>query len=54
MRLARFFEASVQLMQILARACGHDSLSGFVVNDLTTFDREIAALTGVRYAGVAG
>ena len=46
-RLARFFEASVELMAVLARACGHDSLSGFTIDDLATFDRTIADLTGV-------
>jgi len=51
-RLARFFEASVQLMAVLARACGHDSLSGFTVDDLTTFDRTIADLAGVPWGGV--
>ncbi len=51
-RLARFFEASVELMAVLARACGHDSLSGFTVDDLTTFDRTIADLAGVPWGGV--
>ncbi|MDB9845775.1 glutamate synthase-related protein [Acidimicrobiales bacterium] len=51
-RLARFFEASVELMAVLAQACGHDSLSGFTVDDLTTFDRTIADLAGVPWGGV--
>ncbi|MDJ0842209.1 MAG: glutamate synthase-related protein [Acidobacteriota bacterium] len=51
-RLANFFNASVELMQVLARACGHDHLSGFNRNDLTTWKREVAYLTGVAYAGV--
>ncbi len=51
-RLARFLEASVELMQVLARACGHRHLRGFRVEDLTTWKREIADLTGVPYAGV--
>ncbi len=51
-RLERFFRASVALMQILARACGHSRLSQFNPSDLTTFNREMAYLTGVRYAGV--
>ena len=53
-QLANFFEATVEMMQVLARACGHDHLSGFRVDDLTTWKREMAWLTGVRYAGVAG
>ena len=51
-QLANFFEAKVHLMQILARACGHDQLSGFNTNDLTTWKRDIAHLTGVAYAEV--
>jgi glutamate synthase domain-containing protein 2 len=51
-RLKTFFEATVELMQILARACGHDHLQGFELRDLTTWKRDIAELTGVRFAGV--
>ncbi|MCL1598925.1 MAG: glutamate synthase-related protein [Actinomycetia bacterium] len=53
-RLARFFSASVELMQVLARACGHRSLSEFTIDDLTTFDRDMVSLSGVAYGGVAG
>jgi len=52
-RLKNFLEASVSLMKTLARACGHHHLAGFNRNDLTTWKRDVAALTGVRYAGVA-
>ena len=51
-RLERFFEASVELMQVLARACGHTHFSQFNHHDLTTWKREVAYLTGVNYAGV--
>jgi len=51
-RLARFFTASVDLMKILARACGHDHLNKFCIDDLTAWKRETAYLTGVAYAGV--
>ncbi|MGH1414433.1 MAG: glutamate synthase-related protein [Pelagimonas sp.] len=51
-QLARYFGASVELMQVLARACGHDSLSGFRPNDLTTWKREMADLSGLRFAGL--
>ena len=54
MRLQRFFAASVELMGVIARACGHDSLDKFTVDDLTTFDREMAHLAGVPYGGVNG
>lgn len=51
-RLARFFDASTELMQVLARACGHRSLSEFSMDDVTTFDREMAHLSGIAYGGV--
>ena len=51
-RLMNFFQASVSLMKVMARACGHRHIRDFRVNDLTTWDRDIAYLTGIRYAGV--
>jgi len=53
-RLTNFFEASVELMKVMARACGHSRLSDFSLHDLTTWKEDIARLTGVPYAGVAG
>lgn len=52
-RLKNFFDASVELMQVMARACGHDHLTGFNADDLTTWKREMADLSGVTYGGVA-
>ncbi|MDA7429351.1 glutamate synthase-related protein [Primorskyibacter aestuariivivens] len=51
-RLARYFGASVELMQVLARACGHHALRDLSQRDLTTWKREMADLSGVRFAGV--
>ncbi len=51
-RLATFFDASVKLMQVLARACGHDHLSQFCTEDLTTFNYDMVRLTGINYGGV--
>lgn len=51
-RLKNFFEASTELMQVLARACGHNNLSDFTPDDLITFDRQMAELSGVNFAGV--
>jgi glutamate synthase domain-containing protein 2 len=51
-QLARFFGASVELMQVLARACGHGALTDLTVRDITTWKREMADLSGVRFAGV--
>ena len=51
-RLTNDFTATVHLMQVLARACGHDHRSGFSPCDLTTWKRDMAYLTGVSYAGM--
>jgi glutamate synthase domain-containing protein 2/CDGSH-type Zn-finger protein len=51
-KLARYFGASVELMQVLARACGHNSLSDFVHRDITTWKKEMADLSGVRFGGI--
>lgn len=52
-QLARYFGASVELMQVLARACGHDDLSKLGAADITTWKREMADLSGVQFAGVS-
>lgn len=51
-RLARFFGAAVHLMEVLARACGHTHVNQFHMNDLTTYQRSMAELTGIPYGGV--
>ena len=50
-RLATFFGSAVELMQVMARACGHDDLSQFNKDDLATWDHEMARLSGVRFSG---
>jgi len=52
-RLQNFFAACVELMQVMARACGHDELGKFNKQDLATWHRELALLSGVRYSGYA-
>jgi glutamate synthase domain-containing protein 2 len=52
-RLARFLNAAVDLMKVLARACGHTHLNQLSLNDLTTWDREMAYLAAVPYGGVS-
>ncbi|NQZ30923.1 MAG: CDGSH iron-sulfur domain-containing protein [Oceanospirillaceae bacterium] len=52
-KLQNFFNASVELMSVMARACGHNQLSGFNPNDLATWHREMALLSGIRYSGVS-
>lgn len=51
-RLNRYLRAAVDLMVVLARACGHHRLADFTLDDLTTFDRDFAYLSGVPYGGV--
>ncbi len=52
-RLARFFQASVELMTVVARAAGHRHLSDFEISDLTSFKTDMCQLTGVAYGGVS-
>jgi len=51
-QLHNFFNASVELMQVMARACGHHDFSQFNQDDLATWHREMALLSGVKYSGV--
>jgi len=51
-RLATYFRAAVELMEVMARATGHRHLSEFNIDDLTTFKKDMAELTGVAYGGV--
>ena len=50
-QLDRFFRASVELMQVMARGCGHDHLRGFNTHDITSYKRNIADLAGIAYGG---
>jgi glutamate synthase domain-containing protein 2/CDGSH-type Zn-finger protein len=51
-QLARFLRASVELMTVMARACGHTHLNQFNPDDITTWKKEMSDLTGIRFAGV--
>jgi glutamate synthase domain-containing protein 2 len=50
-RLARFLGASTQLIQVMARACGHDDLAQFNTNDVTSWKKDVADLAGISFAG---
>jgi glutamate synthase domain-containing protein 2 len=52
-QLTRYLVSLTELMVVLARACGHDSLSHFTPRDLTSWKRDVADLVGVSYAGVS-
>jgi len=52
-KLSNFLGASVDLMKVMARACGHNDLQQFNASDVTTWKRKMADLSGVRYGGVS-
>ena len=52
-RLARFFGATTELMKVMARACGHDALSKFNVEDVATWHYELARLADIPFSGLA-
>ncbi len=51
-RLGNFLAASTELMQVMARACGHDSLNQFNPDDIATWNRDMALLSGIQYSGL--
>ena len=50
-QLATFLDASVHLMQLLARACGHHRLADFTPDDLVTWNEPMAKLAAIAFAG---
>lgn len=50
-QLTNFFNASRDLIKVIARACGHKSVRNFNFNDLSTVDYQIHQLTGINNAG---
>ena len=46
-QLTNFFNASNDLIKVIARACGHSDVSKFNFNDLSTFDYNMHRLTGI-------
>lgn len=50
-RLGTFLQASVSLMQVMARACGHEHLHQFNRDDLASWHRDIAELAGIEWSG---
>ncbi len=54
LQLNTFLNASIELMQVMARACGHDHLGKLNKNDLATWHQQMASLSGVEYSGFFG
>jgi len=50
-RLGRFLVSSKELMQVMARACGHDHLNQFNTKDIATWHKSMAELTGIAFCG---
>lgn len=50
-QLTNFFKASTELMQVMARACGHDHLNKFNIDDLTTWKKDMSDISGVPFGG---
>ena len=51
-QLHNFFDATNNLIKVIARACGHDDITKFNFDDLSTFDHGMHRLTGINYAGI--
>jgi len=50
-RLSNFFHASADLMRVICRSLGHDSVTKLTEDDLSTFNYDMHKLTGINYAG---
>jgi glutamate synthase domain-containing protein 2/CDGSH-type Zn-finger protein len=53
-QLNNFLRASVDLMKVMARACGHRHLQQFNRDDLATLDWSMARQSGIPFAGLDG
>ncbi|MEP6278230.1 MAG: FMN-binding glutamate synthase family protein, partial [Nonlabens ulvanivorans] len=51
-QLHNYFDATNNLIKVVARACGYDDITKFNQEDLSTFDRDMHLLTGINYAGI--
>lgn len=50
-QLANFLSASVDLMKVMARACGHSQLRQFSAEDIATFNQQLARMSGISFSG---
>ncbi|MEP0263031.1 glutamate synthase-related protein [Dokdonia sp.] len=51
-QLHNYFDATNNLIKVVARACGYDDITKFNHEDLSTFNRDMYKLTGINYAGI--
>ena len=50
-KLNTYPESTVELMQVMARGCGHNHLNQFEKRDLAAWKRNIAKLAGIEHSG---
>lgn len=50
-RLENYLTSSVELMKVMARACGHSQLDEFNSSDIATFDFKLSQLSGINFSG---
>ena len=51
-QLYNYFDATNNLIKVIARSWGYNNISKFNHDDLSTFDLDIHKLTGINYAGI--
>jgi len=51
LRLSNYLNSSVELMKLMARACGHSHLNEFKHEDIATFDHTLSQLSGINFSG---
>ena len=51
-QLQNYFEATNDLIRVVARSCGYDDVTKFNQEDLSTFNKDMNLLTGINYAGI--
>ena len=51
-QLYNYFNATNDLIKVVARSCGYDDISKFNFKDLSTFNFDMHRLTGIHYAGI--
>ncbi|NAS31321.1 Rieske 2Fe-2S domain-containing protein [Flavobacteriaceae bacterium R38] len=51
-QLHNYFDATNNLIKVIARACGYDDISKFNKDDLSTYNYDMHRLTAINYAGI--
>lgn len=51
-RLDNFLKGTIELMKVMARACGHKSLSEFNKSDISTFNYDLYKLSNIAFGGI--